>query len=1172
MRGKRHLSLKIPVIVVLCAFIGVIARAQIAGNGEIQGTITDPSGAVVSGAKIVATDVATGAKSSTVTTGAGLFVLSPLMPGDYTVSIEAKGFRTVVQQHLTVNALTVTGLNLVLQVGTNTQEVTVTAAPPALNTTNGTLGTTIDNRAYTALPLAMNGGPLSADGFITLLPGVQSFPLAGGGFNINGGEADTNEVYINGIPNVELEVDGEDQMLNMGFSVDAIDQFTIDTNGTPAMYQGQGAEDFELKSGGNQLHGNVYEYVRNTAFDAAGYFNPTTPIEKQNEFGGSIGGPILKNRIYYFGNYDGYRLRQQAQYAYNSIPTIAERSGDFSALPVPIYDPQTTICASNGICTRQQFTGNIIPQDRISPISQYLESYLPTPINNNLQDNYLGGLEPSANQDRYLIKVDATLTPSNKIYGFADWGDFSQPTLPPGGTNLPLPYASARYTIETADTDGFGYMHVFSPHMVNDLSTQYVRWISGALTPTAGESWATKAGLTGLPAGLAQTSFPPVSFNGPDSPTAWAINGYVGEYKYTGNTFELADTLQWSHGRQSLSTGTQIIYEQGLSDILSELTATNFVNTETAGFTTAGTLNTSTGNSYASYLLGDVDSAALGASAIPTIEMRTRAISFFLQDNLKATSRLNLNMGIRYDIYPPMIEQHNRESWLDPSEPNPAAGGYPGALQFAGYGPYSCNCRAPVPTRFGNVGPRIGFAYAINRRTIVRGSYGIFYVQGGASGGSGMSEGTGQLGYTAQPSFSSLNGGISPAFNWDSGIPSYTAAPFFNPTLNTGYTTATPSGGGITAYGDYFHASRSPYTQDWSLTLEREIGSSVVLTASYSASASHFLPTVIGLGIYSNQIRPKYLALGNLLYAPATPANIASASAIIPGISLPYTNFSGTIAQMLRPFPQYAGVGDQYPLVGNADYNSLQVSAQKRFSSGLSFLLSYTFSKDIDDTGSNNNLANGCCFTDGRTAYNARLDRAIGMANIPNRFTASYVYDLPFGANHDLGSRNPIARALASNWTLSGIQTYQQGIPLGPFTAACNAPLTGGCFADYNPNFSGPVRINGAYGHGYSKGATLPYINVDAFLSPAAFTLGNTPRTQPYGLHNPPYFDEDFSLSRRFPIRDGVGLQLRAEAFNAFNRTELGDINTDITSASFGTVSGQTNGARNLQFNARVSF
>lgn len=1178
-------SIRILAILLFGVFAVRAVRAQVAGSGEIRGTISDPTGAVVPGASVVAVNVATGVKTSTLTTGAGFYVVSPLAPGDYTVTVRAKGFQTLEQQNVIVNALTVMGLNLVLKVGATTQMVTVTAAPPALDTTNGTLGITISNEEYSALPVAMSGGPMAADGFITLLPGVQSFPLAGGGFNINGGIAGSNSIYINGLPNTQDSMTGSDQMLNTGFPIQAIDQFQIDTNGTPAMYQGQGVENFLLKSGTNQMHGQLYEYIRNTVFDAAGFFNSTTPIEKQNEFGGAVGGPILKNRLFYFGNYDGYRYRAVASYAYNTLPTTEEQAGNFSALPVAIYDPETVSCNSQGACTAQQFSYsgvlNVIPPDRISPISKYLQSFLPPPVNSSLENNYLGGLFPGTNQSRYLAKVDAVITQKDHLYGFANWGNYSNPTLPPGGTNLPLPYASSRYTVLNTDVSGLGYTHVVSPHLMNALNAEYNRWISGTSDPTNNENWAANAGLTGLPAGYSSQTFPPIDFGGPDSPTDWDINGDTEPYQWTANDIGLGDTLEWTHGRQDINIGFQISIERAIQEALSEVSDFSFSNDQTAGYLSTGSFNPDSGNAYASFLLGNVESAALTQDAIAETGFSNNAISFFVQDNMKVMPRLTLNLGLRYDIYTPDVESHNIESWLDPNEPNPEIGGYYGALEFAGYGTDSCDCRSPIPTWFKNIGPRFGFAYALNQKTVVRGGYGIFYPQAGAFGGNQETEGLDQLGYTAAAAFTAPSDSTTAAFNWNSGFPAYTHAPSISPTLNTGDNTNTTSEGGpIDSFGYYQYAKRLPYMQNWDFTIERQIDGytpifpllrGLILNVSYSGSTSHFLPTDAGWGIFGNQILPSDLALGNLLTSNANATTIAEAQAIIPGVQLPYANFSGTIGQMLLPFPQYAGgVNDIYPMSGTGSYNSLQVAAQKKYSDGLMFLVSYTYGKEIDDAGSINQLAAPSLVV-GRTTYNAHLERSVGFQNIPNTFVASYVYDLPFGAGH-LGGGNAFIRSVVSHWRLSGIETYEQGEPLGPFTGSCDAPYTGSCYADYNPSFSGSVRINGRYGAGYYKGSDIPYINVNAFENPAAFALGNTPRTQPYGLRNPPYFDDDFALQRSFPIRENMKLAFEASAFNAFNRTQLGSINTDISDAAFGQVASQITSPRKLQFDATLSF
>ena len=331
---------------------------QVAGSGVIQGTVLDPSGAVIPAASVTATNAGTSVETTRTTTDAGFYVLSPLPPGEYKVSVSKTGFETTVQEHVIVNALSVVGLNLTLSVGSTTQEVTVTAAPPALETSNGQLGITIPNDSYTNLPLAMNGGPKNPEGFIYLLPGVAN----GSGFvgNVNGGEAFSKEIYINGLPLTTSELQGDYRNLSGGTSVEVVDQFQMITSGSPAYYDGQGMENYVFKSGTNKFHGDGYWFGRNTSLDSRGFYSATTPIEKQNEYGVSAGGPIIKNRIFIFGNYDRYSIRSGSSPGLYSLPTAAERNGDFSALPTTIYDPATTVCSGEGVCTRQPFQGNII--------------------------------------------------------------------------------------------------------------------------------------------------------------------------------------------------------------------------------------------------------------------------------------------------------------------------------------------------------------------------------------------------------------------------------------------------------------------------------------------------------------------------------------------------------------------------------------------------------------------------------------------------------------------------------------------------------------------------------------------------------------------------------------------------------------------------------------------
>jgi len=706
--------------------------------------------------------------------------------------------------------------------------------------------------------------------------------------------------------------------------------------------------------------------------------------------------------------------------------------------------------------------------------------------------------------------------------------------------------------------------------MINQFNVSSNRWNTGSNNATAAGNWAQKVGLTGLPPGMASEMFPPTIFSGPDAPTEWADPTYTQPYREVANTFVVGDNLGWVHGTHSLNFGVQIIRAQ-LNEFFPGFNyGYNFSNTETAGFSPAGTLLTATGNAYASFLLGEVNEAGLSDTAVPETGLRNTEFGFYVADNWRVTHRLTLNLGLRYDLMPPYTEVYNHNSYLNPTMPNPAVDGYPGALEFFGYGPDSCGCRTPVQTHYGDFGPRVGFAYELTPKTILRGAYGIFYFNSGAvDGDSQGAVGIGTLGYNSTPSFASLNGGITAAFNWASPFPSFPAPPFFSSTLNTGFNTSNPSGGSI-SYGDFRLGDHLPYMQNWNFTVERLISASTTIDISYSASSGHYLATGIGRGIYSDEIQPQYLALGNLLTAAATPSSLAAADAIIPGIQIPYANFQGTIGQMLRPFPQYASIADQYDNIGNSTYNSLQVQAKRRLSHGLSFLVSYTLSKEMDDAGSN---LGGFFGTSDRTAYNNRIEKAVGYQDIPNTLVVSYVYQLPFGAGHQLGSSNKTISALSSGWRFSGIQSYSQGIPLGVIGAACNAPYTGACYANYSSNFTGPVRINGSYGSGNVLGSQPPtYINANAFQSPAPFTFGSTPRTLAYGLRNPPLFDEDFSLMRQFNIHENMNIQFRVDAFNAFNRVTFGSIPTNITSGNFGTVGSQANIPREFQFEAKFAF
>ncbi len=1145
-----------------------IALAQIGGTGAIQGVITDSSGAVVPGATVTATNAGTGVKTVRQTTEAGYYVLSPLPAGEYTVTVSATGFQALTRAHVRVDALSTVGLNLTVNVGAAAAEVTVSAAPPELNTSDAAMGQTIRNEVYDALPLAMGNAPRDPTAFTRLMPGVSTSSATGNtAGNVFGSQDHSQDVYIEGLPVTNPVAQGETRTLGLGVSVEAVDQFQIETAGAAAMYNGQGVSNFVLKSGTNEFHGAVFEYFRNTVLDARGFFAARRSVEHQNEFGVSLGGPVKRNRVFFFANYDGFRFTQGAQPSFQSIPTLAERNGDFSALPVKIYDPASTDC-SHGPCTRSEFPGNVIPANRISPISKYFQSFLPNPTNGNLLNNYLGTVPVGYHDNSTTDKVDFNINDKNTAFVLFSRGHRSQ-TTPYRGQTLPLPYADTRLVDEVPTTAQIRHNYVATPNLVNQLSYGFSRLNIPITNATIAGDYPTKAGLKGLPPGEAASSFPEISWSGPNAPAGWrGTNSRA--FTEVLNTFTLQDNVQWTHGRHSVTLGFQVQWLQAneFTRTYGSLATWNFSNTQTAGFNSAGTLQTTTGNAYASYLLGAVNSANVIEDYVVETGGRYRNYSWWVQDNFKISPKLTLNLGLRHDIWLPYKEALNRESYFDPTRPNPAAGGHPGVLGFYGDVPGGCHCSTNVSTHYTNLGPRIGVAYSLNDKTVIRAGYAIMYTRRGAVGGRGGARtGTDVLGYSASPSFTSNDNGISPAFYWDNGVPPYQKPPFFDPTYGTDYngTDARPA---TMNYGDPELGGKPPRYQNWNLSIDRAITAGLTLGAAYIGSNGHFLGGG-GRGVWSDLIDPRFLALGNLLQQQATPANVAVANAIVSGIGLPYPNFSGSIAQMLRPFPQYSGVNDLWGDVGNSNYNSLEIHSTKRLSHGLTFNFNYTYAKGFDDTLSN--MVAGQT-SSGRTPYNWKPEKA--RSQLPaHSLNLLFVYQLPFGKGRRFGSNNRAVSAIAGGWQLSGIATYRSGAPIGTIGAACNLPNAGSCYANYNPSFSGPVRINGGWGSGDLLGPNPPaFLDKNAFVSPAAYTYGNTPRTAVFNIYNPGSYGLDLSVRREFPIAERVRLALQADAINALNFVNFSPPPANITSSNFGKISGQSNGPRLFQLSGRITF
>ena len=785
--------------------------AQTAGDGSLEGTVTDASGAVVADATVTATNIATNVATVRESSSAGFFSISPLPPGTYTVQVTAKGFESLVQDNVVVDALQIRSLNPVLKVGAANQTVTVTAAPPVLDTADATLGLTIENQTYANLPLQMNNAQRDPTAFGVLTPGSQTgtrLPIIGGTGNYLG------QLYLDGMPAETVSQQGDNRLVAETLDLDAVDQFQVLTSTPPAEYMGAGAENFTMKSGGLHYHGQVSDFFRNTVFDtwsftakaattknALGQTIPAPkPAEHQNEASASVGGkvPYTGNKLFFFVAYDKYDERKGANYSLFTIPTSLMRTGDFTELngnpgtgqtgtgannPAIIFDPTTNSCVGS-VCTRKPFqaikngilTNNVIPSDEISPIMQKMQSFLPASTDPSVTvNNYLGGV-PSG-FDNHLVdwRVDYDLSAKNRLSSVGAIGtvnylnNYGTPYLPP-------PYVGGDLANIYPKDYVVGDTYTITANVINQLKYSFTRFFQNIHNATQGVSaWeAGTLGITNLPPNGAQSAveFPEESFGTTPAfgnvQTNWTTySNSVSTQLTTPNNYAVTDNLQWLKGKHSMTYGLTFQWQE--INNANPATYTGVLTLPFNAYSTAnygagssslslGTAAAPSGYSYASFLLGavggstsnDTSAESIGLQPVSELGGRYKVISPYAEDSYRLTRKLTLDLGLRWDYLPPYHEVKDRWTFLNPSLTNPLTGS-PGLLQFAGsYGGsgVSCGCTTPVHTYWKNWGPRLGLAYTINDKTVFRAGYAIVFTQAGGVGGRGGAyQGTGQTGF-----------------------------------------------------------------------------------------------------------------------------------------------------------------------------------------------------------------------------------------------------------------------------------------------------------------------------------------------------------------------------------------------------------------------------------------
>ena len=835
-----------------------------------------------------------------------------------------------------------------------------------------------------------------------------------------------------------------------------------------------------------------------------------------------------RNRTFFFFSLEWYHRRSPGTVGLGTVPTSRMLQGDFGEWVAAnrgiIYDPATGRM-EGGRYVRDAFPNAVIPRARWSQVSANIVALHPQPDYSGLARNYqLNPGQPGGSQRTEGVKIDHQFTSDHRLSALLNITD--RPDTK-GANGLYGPLESHAVQRGTTRMVRLSHDWIVSPSTLNRLAVGVSRFRNPMLSTSAGKGWTDKLGLKGL----AGDNMPVVAFN----------HDYVGfadmtNYDRYFTALSLVDTLTLTRSNHSLKFGFETQQHQVNQVVLNNIGGSFSFNRLSTG--QAGTANS--GNAFASFLLGDVFN---GSAYFPYLNsgLHRAYYSPWVTDDWKVTRRLTLNIGLRWEIQPPVTDPNNRFSWMDPNKPNETIGGYKGAYSFAGSGPGMSGLTRLGNTHWRDLSPRFGFAYRLTDRTVVRGGYGIFYAAGEGAGANGW----GAEGFNTSAGFGSPDNGNTPAFMWDAGFPqNFKRAPLFEPGLRNTQNAAVI---------DWDRSTLIPYTQQYNLIVERQLSSKLSMSGGYVANLGRRVDSVESF----NQVHPRYLALGDLLRLRITDPAVRAA-----GFSEPYPGFAamwgarGTLAQALRMYPQYTDVG----MSGSANtglapnglssYHSFQFKTEKRMDHGLFFTVAYTFSKLLSET------AGGMDF------YNRRLEKSYESGDQPHILTFSYIYELPFGRGKSLLTTG-IGGKILGGWTVTGIQSYSSGGAIGVGTTN-TLPI-------FNPGMRPNIVSNTLRAplQGEFDPARDLWLNPAAFQNPAANTFGNAPRAM--NVRTPARLSESMGVLRDFKFGERRSVQFRMEAANPLNRVVFGGPVANFNSASFGTI-GSAGAGRQVQFALKVAF
>ena len=1163
----------LPISVAL-ATLAAVACGQ-AVEGSISGLVIDARGTVIAGASITVTDQERNTTFGATSNDSGFYVVAQLPIGRYRISVSKPGFSTRVTEAFPLGAEQKGALNIILEVGATTTEITVSAGVQMLEPLTSTLSGNVTNLQIANLPL--NNRNIYS--YSSLIPGVFQTKTTSGvddtffgnHFFINGGQEATSDIILDG---VSAEVNHNVPTIpaiSAIPSVEGIEEFRILTNSYPAEYgrSGGGVVVMVTRSGTNVAHGSAFEFLRNSILDANNLFANRARIPlasfKRNQFGGSIGGPVLlpklyrgQNKTFFFFDYEGMRLRAAQTVTY-TLPPALQRQGDFSQTydasgqKLIIYDPFTTAPDPDkaGAFIRTPFLNNRIPASQINPIALNMQKYYPSPntAGNSITgaNNYVVQSAYPQPSNRFEVRLDHYIDPANRLMGRYDIHDsvYSKPNF---FNNLADP-GCCEPMYQRLQSSVLQYTHSMGPSKllvlrggIGRVAANRVPW-SASLSGTGGFD----PTQLGLPASVAaqanQLMFPTVTIQdmtqlGPSPGDVY----HMWDMAYTGN-----GSLSWIKGRHMIKFGGDTRFNYvNYGRATSPVGSYQFYRSMTQGPNPFSPASTS-GVGYASFLLGV--GGGINASAGQTTDEANpananRYYALYVQDDFRATSKLTLNVGLRWDAETGDTERYDRQTAIDPFVRNPLSDAT--GMDLRGgtlFSDGTLGRRAIVDTPLRNFGPRIGVAYQITRSMVIRSGYGIYY--------------------TAAPfgaSRHNLGEGYSTTTPWITTLDGATPISTLNDPFPNGFNHFTGSRLGLlTQVGatltDAWPATlKTPYNQQWNVTLQKEFGKgSMLLEMAYAGNKGTHLPYFLPMAPELDQLNPSLLSQGTALTALVR--NPFYGIITTPGVlSQPTVQYG----QLLRPYPQYTGFQAKSASWGNSNYHALQTRFQRRLSPGATLMAAYTFSKTISDA------VDGLWTQAGtvRSWYCIECERAVSSYDQPHRFVLNATYELPFGPSKAFGAgANRVVSALAGNWQVNAIVTLAIGLPLYNFAESTSTCF---CFGGLQrPEYNGQPVSSG------SAQSLDKWFNAAAFRQAAPFTFGNLGRTvtavRASSAHN-----LDFSVFKSFKPGERLTVLFRAEAFNLTNTPIFSAPNVTLGSTLFGVVSAQENTPRQIQFGVKL--